>query len=99
LLKPIHGLTSIYPSTNPYSLILIRKNEINRKSLRLLKNTQITPKSNMIIGKKKDNMQENKQKNLILASEIPLDRDHHAIASLIQGTLKIFSSSINVSMQ
>ena len=53
----------------------------------------------MIIGKKKDNMQENKQKNLILASEIPLDQDHHAIASLIQGTLKIFSSSINVSMQ
>lgn len=53
----------------------------------------------MIIGKKKDNVQENKQKNLILASEIPLDRDHHAIASLIQGTLKIFPSSINVSMQ
>jgi hypothetical protein len=98
LLKPIHGLTSIYPSANPYSLILIRKNEINRKSLRLLKNTQITPKSNMIIGKK-DNVQENKQKNLILASEIPLDWDHHAIASLIQGTLKIFPSSINVSMQ
>jgi hypothetical protein len=52
----------------------------------------------MITGKK-DSMQENKQKDLILASEIPLDRDHHAIASLIQGTLKIFSSSINVSMQ
>lgn len=52
----------------------------------------------MITGKK-DSMQENKRKDLILASEIPLDRDHHAIASLIQGTLKIFSSSINVSMQ
>jgi hypothetical protein len=50
----------------------------------------------MIIGKKKDNVQENKQKNLILASETPLDWDHHAIASLIQGTPKIFSSSINV---
>lgn len=49
----------------------------------------------MIIGKK-DNVQENKQKNLILASETPLDWDHHAIASLIQGTPKIFSSSINV---
>jgi len=93
LLKPIHGLTSIYPSANPYSLILIRKNEINRKSLRLLKNTQITPKSNMIIGKKKTMCKKISKKNLILASEIPLDRDHHATASLIQGILKIFSSS------